>query len=106
MDAGAGSIDTALLGDSGGCSSSSLADVPIEQRRCPPSRRFNHPASGVPSVVRRGRPQRYALRESELSEGLRRELAALHSFLTQRFFGAQSEPITEGTARKYADWLR
>jgi hypothetical protein len=44
--------------------------------------------------------------EDEMSRGLRQEFAAFHRFLTVRFFGAQMEPISDVTARKYADHIR
>lgn len=42
----------------------------------------------------------------ELTPVLRAELEALHRFSTVRFFGAQQDPISDVTARKYADHLR
>jgi len=46
------------------------------------------------------------VQESEFTPALRAEMEALHRFLTVRFFGAQQDPITDGTARKYADHIR
>ncbi|KAL4451998.1 hypothetical protein ABPG75_007660 [Micractinium tetrahymenae] len=80
--------------------------LPIEQRRCPPQRRFGNSAVQAPRVVQRSKASRYALSEEEMSDGLRAEFAAFHDFLTVRFFGAQSEPIREDTALKYADHMR
>lgn len=47
-----------------------------------------------------------AVQESELTPALRAELEALHRFLTVRFFGAQQDPISDVTAKKYADHIR
>jgi hypothetical protein len=47
-----------------------------------------------------------AMQASEMSPKLEAEFAAFHRFCTVRFFGAQSEPIAEVTAAKYADHLR
>lgn len=41
-----------------------------------------------------------------MSGPLRAEFDAFHRFLTVRFFGAQSEPIRQDTALKYADHMR
>lgn len=57
-------------------------------------------------MVRRSRASRYALSEEEISVALRAEFDAFHNFLTVRFFGAQSEPIRQDTALKYADHMR
>ncbi|PSC71057.1 saccharopine dehydrogenase [Micractinium conductrix] len=41
-----------------------------------------------------------------MSYALRAEFAGFRRFLTLRFFGAQSEPVAEATAAKYADHMR
>ncbi|KAL4424494.1 hypothetical protein ABPG77_006803 [Micractinium sp. CCAP 211/92] len=80
--------------------------LPIEQRRCPLQRRFGNSIVQAPRVVPRSRAARYALSEEEITGALRAEFDAFHSFLTVRFFGAQSEPIRRDTALKYADHMR
>ncbi|PRW56953.1 saccharopine dehydrogenase isoform B [Chlorella sorokiniana] len=82
------------------------ADLPIEQRRCPPIRRAGFSRADAPKVVKRTTPRKYALSESELTPALQAEMEALHRFLTVRFFGAQQDPISDVTARKYADHIR
>ncbi|KAI7842588.1 hypothetical protein COHA_003692 [Chlorella ohadii] len=82
------------------------ADLPIEERRCPAFRRAGFKSADLPRVTKRPVARKYALSESEFTPALRAEMEALHRFLTVRFFGAQQDPITDGTARKYADHIR
>jgi hypothetical protein len=81
-------------------------DLSIENRICPPLNRFGHEYGAWPNVVKRGRATKYALKLSEMPDSLRRELDALHSFGTKKFFGAQSDPIADCTALKYQDHIR
>lgn len=80
--------------------------LPIEERRCPPWERFGNALADAPKLSKRLKGVPYALAESEMSESLRAECAEYHRFLTVRFFGAQAEPISDVTARKYADHMR
>jgi hypothetical protein len=47
-----------------------------------------------------------ASQASQLTPALQAEFEAFHRFLTVRFFGAQTSPISDVTAAKYADHLR
>jgi hypothetical protein len=80
--------------------------LPIEERICPPRSRFGHELKARPNVVSRGRATKYALKLTEMTESLQKELEALHIFGTKRFFGAQADPIADVTALKYQDHLR
>lgn len=132
------------------------AHLPIEERRCPPLRRFGNRAKDAPTLTSRagGRTVRYALSADEISAELADEFERFHRFLTVRFFGMQvswaqgragwragrstqgckhcqcllgcwsmsgrfhsllglsrlttpqSDPISDVTARKYADHMR
>ncbi|EFN54907.1 hypothetical protein CHLNCDRAFT_135039 [Chlorella variabilis] len=84
----------------------SWAALPIEERRSQKMARFNNPFSSAEKVSKRTKPERYAISLAEMSPALQAEFAAFHRFCTVRFFGAQSEPIAEVTAAKYADHLR
>jgi len=81
-------------------------DLSIEKRICPPLDRFGYEYGAWPNVVTRGRATKYALKLSGMSDSLRKELDALHTFGTTRFFGAQCDPIADCTALKYQDHLR
>ena len=80
--------------------------LPIELRVCPPLARKGFKLSEARNVSKRARGAPYALSEAEMSPALRAELEALTAFATQRFFGAQAEPIAPVTAAKYCDHLR
>ncbi|KAL4540242.1 hypothetical protein Ndes2526A_g03237 [Nannochloris sp. 'desiccata'] len=81
-------------------------DLSIENRICPPLDRFGYEYGAWPNVVTRGRATKYALKLSEMTDSLRKELDALHTFGTKKFFGAQADPIADCTALKYQDHLR
>lgn len=78
----------------------------MESRICPPLDRFGFRISDVPRVVARGKITKYSLSKSELSPGLVDELDKLFKFGTERFYGAQADPIAAVTAQKYGDHLR
>lgn len=80
--------------------------VSLEERVCPPMNRFGHGSLSVPKVVPRSKITKYSLSKSELSPGLAREFEKLFKFGTERFYGAQAEPIAAVTAEKYADHIR
>ena len=80
--------------------------LPIEERICPDKKRFGHAYASRPNVVSRGRATKYALATKDMPEGLANEVDALLRFGTQRFFGAQQEPVAEVTAQKYLDHVR
>jgi integrase len=81
-------------------------DLPIELRICPPLDRFGYDFKTRPNVVTRGRATKYALKLSEMPLPLQKEFEELHKFGTQKFFGAQADPIAPVTALKYQDHLR
>jgi len=78
----------------------------LEDRVCPPLNRFGYKFSEAPNATSRSRPEKYALGLSELTPLLNTEFHDLMRFGTQRFFGAQQDPIAVVTAEKYAAHLR
>lgn len=78
----------------------------IENRVCPPFNRFGHGSVSVPKVVQRTKITKYSLSKHELTQSLAKEFEQLFKFGTERFYGAQSEPIASVTAEKYADHIR
>lgn len=84
----------------------SIDQISIRERVCPPLNRFGHKAADTPNVVSRGEITKYALSQSELTPELKTSFDALMSYGTERFYGAQVEPIKKVTAEKYADHLR
>lgn len=99
---------SAVRSNDGASSSSEWSDLDedMETRICPPLDRFGFSISDVPKVVARGKIKKYALGTSELTPKLRDELDKLFKFGTERFYGAQADPIAPVTAEKYADHLR
>ena len=77
--------------------------LPIEQRICPPLKRFGNSYIGRPNVTTRTKNRNYRLSSKELTPLLLSEFEALKKFGTKKFFGAQAEPIAEVTAQKYED---
>lgn len=91
----------------------SISDVPkgMRHRPPPPDHSPAHPLTHSPArqpmlVVPRGKIYKYSLSKSELSLELAKELEKLFKFGTERFYGAQADPIAAVTADKYADHLR
>lgn len=78
----------------------------LEERVCPPLNRFGHGILSVPKVVKRSKITKYSLSKNELPPALGQELEQLFRFGTERFYGAQAEPIAAVTAEKYADHVR
>ena len=81
-------------------------DENMDRRVCPPLDRFGFSIADVPKVVSRRKIDKYALNKGELTPALRIELERLFKFGTERFYGAQADPIAPVTADKYADHLR
>lgn len=98
-------LDSNVVSDSKDDARWSL-DLPIEQRICPPLRRFGHRRADMPNASNRSKPTKYALSKEELTPVLQEEISALHRFGTEKFFGAQMDPIAAVTADKYTDHLR
>eukprot|EP00890_Picochlorum_soloecismus_P003374 jgi/Picsp_1/4037/NSC_01548-R1_protein len=80
--------------------------TPIEERVCPPLNRFGFKYVETPKVSTRSKITKYALSKAELTDSLTESFNQLMKFGTERFYGAQSEPIAIVTAEKYADHLR
>ena len=78
----------------------------MEQSICPPFDRFGFSIADVPKVVARRKIDKYALNKEELTPDLRAELDRLFKFGTERFYGAQADPIAAVTAAKYEDHIR
>lgn len=79
---------------------------PLEDRVCPPMNRFGHGSAAVPKVVQRAKITKYSLSKKELTPVLQQQFEQLFKFGTERFYGAQAEPIAAVTAEKYADHIR
>jgi len=84
----------------------SIDFTPIEERVCPPLNRFGFKYTETPKVSTRSKITKYALSKAELTDTLTESFNQLRRFGTERFYGAQSEPIAMVTAEKYADHLR
>ena len=80
--------------------------LPIEQRICPPLNRFGFKGTTMEKVTKRGKIEKYALSVGELTPGLKKSFDDLMRFGTERFYGAQSEPIAVVTAEKYCQHIR
>ena len=78
----------------------------MEQSICPPLDRFGYSIADVPKVVARRKIDKYALNKEQLTPDLRAELDRLFKFGTERFYGAQADPIAAVTAAKYEDHIR
>lgn len=78
----------------------------LEERICPRFNRFGFHTNAVPKVVGRSRITKYSISKRELTPQLAEEFDRLIRFGTERFYGAQSEPIAMVTAEKYTDHLR
>jgi hypothetical protein len=78
----------------------------MEERVCPPLNRFGNGVVSAPKVVKRAKITKYSLSKNELTPGLVQEFEQLFKFGTERFYGAQAEPIAAVTAEKYADHVR
>ncbi|KAI8466409.1 MAG: hypothetical protein J3K34DRAFT_433844 [Monoraphidium minutum] len=74
------------------------------KRRALPRRRA-FPREHV-RVTQRARLPPYGLREEEMNEGLKAELAALAAFSTGRFFGQRVEPVSPTTARIDGQYIK
>lgn len=84
-----------------------VQDVTLEERVCPRFNRFGFHTNAIPKVVpTRSRITKYSISKKELTPQLKEEFDRLIRFGTERFYGAQSEPIAMVTAEKYTDHLR
>lgn len=82
-------------------------DATLEERICPRFNRFGFHTNAIPKVVpTRSRITKYSISKKELTPQLKEEFDRLIRFGTERFYGAQSEPIAMVTAEKYTDHLR
>lgn len=96
-----GGEEDALSFDSDSESSGSF-----EERTCPSLTRFGYTTLSIPKVTQRSKITKYSLSKNELTPILRHQFDSLLKFGTERFYGAQAEPIAVVTAEKYADHLR
>lgn len=101
MDGMDGGEEDALSFDSDSESSGSF-----EERTCPSLTRFGYTTLSIPKVTQRSKITKYSLSKNELTPILRHQFDSLLKFGTERFYGAQAEPIAVVTAEKYADHLR